>query len=218
MCRVLLLYAQLVYWTEFLLCKFVFLARGEQAKHTLIINNRSIKFHTSHAATKIVLRLFLSSFIAIHTTFNSLPINQVIWFYVFPSCRRLYHLFSYMWLFLNLFVGLFSAFKRIITSAVLSLLLVMRMDRVVLMKGFERFDFGESEKNGTSLWQPIILFCSAHKTYIGFIYLDYIQNHSVVNTFVILLQQSLPRKDINITVINSELTMFLHIKIIIILV
>ena len=66
--------------------------------------------------------------------------------YVFPSCRRLYHLFSYVWLFLNLFVGLFSAFKRIITSAVLSLLLVMRMDRVVLMKGFERFDIGESEK------------------------------------------------------------------------
>ena len=51
-----------------------------------------------------------------------------------------------MWLFLNLFVGIFSAIKRIITSAVLSLLLVMRMDRVVLMKGFEQFDSGESEK------------------------------------------------------------------------
>ena len=129
--------------------------------------------------------------------------------YVFHSCRHLYHFFSYVWLFLNLFVGIFSAFIRIITSAVLSLLLVMRMDRVVLMKGFERFDFGESEKNGTSLWQPIILFCSAHKTYIGFIYLDYIQNHSVMNTFAILLQQSLQRTDVDIPAINSELTMFL---------
>lgn len=31
---------------------------------------------------------------------------------------------------------------------------------------------------------------TAHKTYIGFIYLEYIQNNSVMNVFVSLLQQS----------------------------
>ena len=42
----------------------------------------------------------------------------------------------------------------------------------------------------------VIIFVSeAHKTYIGFIYLEYIQNHSVMNAFVLLLEQSLRKTE-----------------------
>ena len=58
-------------------------------------------------------------------------------------CRRLYHCFAFVWLFLNIFVGIFAAILRILMTAIFSLLLVMRMDRNVLMKGFEKFDIGK---------------------------------------------------------------------------
>ena len=46
-------------------------------------------------------------------------------------------------LFYNALIGLVGAFLRILFSAVFGILLIFRVDRVVLMKGFEFFDFGK---------------------------------------------------------------------------
>ena len=46
-------------------------------------------------------------------------------------------------LFYNALIGLVGAFLRILFSAVFGMLLIFRVDRVVLMKGFEFFDFGK---------------------------------------------------------------------------
>lgn len=71
-------------------------------------------------------------------------------------------------MFQNTIVGVTSAFIRILYSILLGLLLLFRLDRVVLMKGFERFDKG-------------------HKSYIGFLYLEHTLNNSVLKLFAELL-------------------------------
>ena len=52
------------------------------------------------------------------------------------------HWFTYFCIFQNAFVGLFSAVSRIIKSFALNLLTFSRLDKVLLMKGFESFDSG----------------------------------------------------------------------------
>ena len=56
--------------------------------------------------------------------------------------RRLYHWFTYMMFFLDAFIGLISCFIRILLSMLFGLLFIMRMDRVVLMRGLESLDTG----------------------------------------------------------------------------
>ena len=56
--------------------------------------------------------------------------------------RRLFYVFSYFLFFQNVVIGLMSSFLRIILSVVLGLVLFFRLDRVVLMKGFEVMDQG----------------------------------------------------------------------------
>ena len=57
-------------------------------------------------------------------------------------CRRLFYFFSYFVFFQNVVIGLVSSLLRIIYSMVLGLVLFFRLDRVVLMKGFEALDQG----------------------------------------------------------------------------
>ena len=57
-------------------------------------------------------------------------------------CRRLFYLFSYFVFFQNMVVGFVSSLLRIICSVLLGLVLFFRLDRVVLMKGFEALDQG----------------------------------------------------------------------------
>ena len=52
-------------------------------------------------------------------------------------------------------------------------LLLFRLDRVILMRGFERYDKG-------------------HKTYIAFLLLEHTLNNSVLNVFVELLTTAVP--------------------------
>lgn len=82
--------------------------------------------------------------------------------------RRLFHWFSYVLVFQNAVVGITSAFIRIIYSILFGLLLLFRLDHVVLMKGFEKFDKG-------------------HKSYIGFLYLEHTLNNPVLRVFSELL-------------------------------
>ncbi|KAL5481956.1 hypothetical protein EMCRGX_G022232 [Ephydatia muelleri] len=78
--------------------------------------------------------------------------------------RRLFYLFSYFVFFQNVVIGLVFSFLRIIYSMVLGLLLFFRLDRVVLMKGFEALDQG-------------------HVTYVSFLYLEHTQNNSILMVF-----------------------------------
>lgn len=71
-------------------------------------------------------------------------------------------------MFQNAVVGITSAFIRILYSVLFGLLLLFRLDHVVLMKGFEKFDKG-------------------HKSYIGFLYLEHTLNNAVLTCFVNLL-------------------------------
>lgn len=60
-------------------------------------------------------------------------------------CRRLFHWFSYTLFIYNAIIGLFMAVVRLLLSSLFSLLLLIRMDRIVLMKGFEFWDFSKHE-------------------------------------------------------------------------
>lgn len=60
----------------------------------------------------------------------------------FPS-RRFYHIVSFYLFFFNVILGLFSCLRRILLSLVFGLILISRLDRCLLMRGFERFDAGD---------------------------------------------------------------------------
>lgn len=59
--------------------------------------------------------------------------------------RQGFHWFKFLMIFFNVVVGLTSALLRNIFSLVFGLLLMPRLDRTVLMKGFARFDSGEQQ-------------------------------------------------------------------------
>ncbi|KAL5515951.1 hypothetical protein EMCRGX_G001202 [Ephydatia muelleri] len=81
---------------------------------------------------------------------------------------QLYHWWTYVFFIINTFSGLLSSFLRSLCSAVIVLLLLLRMDRNIYIKGLERFDRGYS-------------------TYVAFLYLEYVQNHPIMSAFVQIL-------------------------------
>ncbi|XP_064405984.1 stimulated by retinoic acid gene 6 protein-like [Halichondria panicea] len=88
---------------------------------------------------------------------------------------RLFNWFSFLLFFYNGFAGFVNAILRTLLASLFTILLLFRLDRVVLMRGFERFDFG-------------------HKAYLGFMYLDYTYNNAVVHVFIGLLKCSLGKR------------------------
>ncbi len=62
---------------------------------------------------------------------------------LFLLCRRLFNWFSFLLFFYNGFAGFVNAILRTLLASLFTILLLFRLDRVVLMRGFERFDFGE---------------------------------------------------------------------------
>jgi len=65
---------------------------------------------------------------------------MVSYLYMFYS--RLFHLYTYFFLFYNALIGLAKAMRRIITSAMLNLFFLPRLDRPLVIKGFENLDKG----------------------------------------------------------------------------
>ena len=57
---------------------------------------------------------------------------------------RLFNWLAYILFFYNGIAGFISAILRTLMSSLFSLLLLFRLDQVVLLKGFEQFDFGMS--------------------------------------------------------------------------
>ena len=56
--------------------------------------------------------------------------------------RRLFHVFTFFFLFYYALVGLFKAILRIILSAVLNLFYLSRLDTALTIKGWEWLDKG----------------------------------------------------------------------------
>ncbi|CAH3160802.1 unnamed protein product [Porites evermanni] len=82
--------------------------------------------------------------------------------------RRLYSIISYFFFFYNVLVGLFSCLMRIFKGTVLGVLFLGRIDRTVLMQGFQT-------------WDP------AFVAYLGFINVLVAHSHPVVLMFCQLL-------------------------------
>jgi hypothetical protein len=53
-----------------------------------------------------------------------------------------YHIVSYILFVFNVIVGFLAGLKRVLLSLIFSTFTVGRLDRVLLMRGFERFDTG----------------------------------------------------------------------------
>ena len=80
---------------------------------------------------------------------------------------------------------------RIFYSIGFGLLLLFRLDRVVLMKGFESYDKGK-------LCHMTLVDGShdlGHQLYIGYLYLDHTQNNPVIHVFIRLLVKAI-KKDV----------------------
>jgi len=56
--------------------------------------------------------------------------------------RRMFSIISYVFVFLNVIVGLFSCLLRLIKGMILGLLYLPRLDRSCLMQGFQKWDKG----------------------------------------------------------------------------
>ncbi len=69
--------------------------------------------------------------------------------------------FMYILFIYNTLIGLATALFRVLISATMGLLLMLRMDKVILMKGFERFDIG------TTYVRTICLYCMLGSQMLG---------------------------------------------------
>ncbi|KAL7841114.1 hypothetical protein SRHO_G00248050 [Serrasalmus rhombeus] len=89
--------------------------------------------------------------------------------------RKAFHNFNYFFFFYNVILGLWSCILRLLRSAFVSLLLVSRINRTVMPKGFELLDKG-------------------YRTWIGMIMADHYHNNLVLVCFChLLLKRTLER-------------------------
>ena len=61
-------------------------------------------------------------------------------FFCFFFLRNVYDVYSFLTIFLNASIGFFAFIKRILMGAFLGVFLIPRMDRSLLMRGYEAMD------------------------------------------------------------------------------
>ena len=61
---------------------------------------------------------------------------------MFYNCSRLFHIYTYFLLFYNALIGIGAAIRRVVTSAFISLFFLTRLDRCLLIRGFDDMDEG----------------------------------------------------------------------------
>lgn len=127
-----LVWSQLVLVLQTVICRFVFFE--DQKGSFIAIKNRSILF-VSLVPFECISATYLSTLYSACTQSSVLSILPCI-------CRRLFNWFAYILFFYNGIAGFVSAILRTLMSVVFSLLLLFRLDQVVLIRGFEQFDFG----------------------------------------------------------------------------
>ncbi|XP_062499513.1 stimulated by retinoic acid gene 6 protein-like isoform X2 [Corticium candelabrum] len=109
----------------------------------------------------LVAQFVLAKFVLLQDRGSSLGVNN----------RRLFHMFGYFFFFYNTLIGIFSALRRLITSLVLGTIMLDRLDRSTLPRGWESLDKG-------------------FKSYVSFIVMEHEFCNPYVATFIYLLQQS----------------------------
>lgn len=114
-CRVPVLWSQLVFLAQNILCRLVFIE--DKRGKFIALTNRWVE-------------------VGGVLTVNHLSNANFCY-------RRLFNWFSFLLFFYNGFAGFVNAILRTLLASLFTLLLLFRLDRVVLMRGFERFDFGE---------------------------------------------------------------------------
>lgn len=85
--------------------------------------------------------------------------------------HTLYNLVAYVLFFFNVIFGVASCFLRIFGVFMFTAVMQFRMDWDVYMRGLEGWDLG-------------------HRTYVGYVYLEYTYNNAVLRTFVELLRET----------------------------
>lgn len=91
--------------------------------------------------------------------------------------RKVYHNFSFFLFFFYILIGLFKCIKRVLYSLVIGLIFVPRLDRSVLVSGFEHYD-------------------NAYMIYIGLLHVELAHCHPVLRVFCEeLLKSSNTRKE-----------------------
>ena len=58
-------------------------------------------------------------------------------------CRQIYFLVDFILFFFNVLLGFISCIRRILFSMIFGTILISRLDRPLLMRGYERFDAGQ---------------------------------------------------------------------------
>jgi hypothetical protein len=94
--------------------------------------------------------------------------------YVNINNRRLFHILSFFLFFYNTLIGLFSCLRRIFTGMALGTVLVDRLDRSTLPRGWESFDPG-------------------FRSYMGYLLLEHTYSNPYLSTFLFLLQKETAR-------------------------
>ncbi|XP_060562282.1 stimulated by retinoic acid gene 6 protein-like isoform X2 [Ruditapes philippinarum] len=89
--------------------------------------------------------------------------------------RNIYDVFSFFTIFLNASIGLFTFLKRILLGAFLGVFMIPRMDRSLLMRGYEAMD-------------------KCYVNYIGMIMVDVAHNHPVMRVFCFLVKSNLENR------------------------
>ena len=121
-------------------------------------------------------------------------------------CRGLYYFLSYFLLFFNVIFAVVMGFLRVVGALIFTVVMYMRLDWDVYMRGLEGWDFGECIYRvwvWPAMWvwpstRGFIIIRSArsfvcptgHRTYVGYIYMEYTQNNAVLRVFIELLQNS----------------------------
>jgi hypothetical protein len=82
--------------------------------------------------------------------------------------RNVYNWFSYFFFIYTSIMGFVAAILRLLVSVLFGILLLFRLDRNVMMEGFEFADWG-------------------HRSYLGFLYVEHTHNNPIVHVFVSLM-------------------------------
>jgi hypothetical protein len=113
--------------------------------------------------------------------------------YVNIDNRRLFHVFAFIFFFYNTLIGIVSCLRRILTGLILGTMMLERLDRSTLPRGWESFDPGLffACKTVTSNYHP--LFFEGFKSYVGYILLEHQYSNPYVITFLHLARRKTKR-------------------------
>ncbi|XP_052227883.1 stimulated by retinoic acid gene 6 protein-like isoform X1 [Dreissena polymorpha] len=113
----------------------------------------------------LVNKIFMQNRINAHDAHRPLAINN----------RVVYDVFAFLMVFINASIGLVQVLKRIFVSVIYGVFLIARMDRSLLLSGYETMD-------------------ACYTSYIGMILMDVSHNHPVMRVFCRMVHDTMASK------------------------